>query len=119
MYLPKKDILTALKSVTLGGSNPQAIYVAQGSQAVFAQVPAITFRADDNNVSLDLDNQIASQAITAVVDIWADDSPTASDILSGVEEKMRGIGYRLSFSMDVPSPEGSLYHITTRFETVR
>jgi len=70
-------------------------------------------------VDLNLDNEIRRQDITATVDVWADDSPTASRILGEVEAKMRSIGYRLSYSADVPAPAGALYHINCRFDTVR
>lgn len=113
MYQPKADIFAALKSL--------GHYCAQGGQAVFGdkQVPAITFRIGNNSVERDLDNEIAGQAITVVVDIWADDSVTATTILGEVEEVMRGLKYRLSYSADVPAPVGALQHITTRFETFR
>lgn len=113
MYLPKADVFEAL--VNLGH------HCVQGGQAVFSdnQVPAITFRVDNNSVTRDLDNEIASQDITVTVDIWADDSVTASNILSQVEGTMRGLSYQLTYSADVPSPVGALQHITTRFSTLR
>lgn len=111
MYIPKPQVYEALKAL--------GYYCHQGAQAVFAddEVPAITFRVDNNSANLDLDNEIASQDIEVVIDVWADDSPTASKILSETEEAMRKIGYRLSYSADVPSPEGSLAHINCRFIT--
>lgn len=112
MYTPKTQIYTKLKAL--------GYYCHQGAQAVFAdnEVPAITFRVDNNSVNLDLDNEIASQDIDVVVDIWADDSVTASRILSETEGAMRELGYRLTYSADVPSPEGCLFHINCRFVTV-
>lgn len=112
MFLPKTQIYNALKEL--------GYYCHQGSQAVFSdnEVPAITFRIDNNSVNLDLDKDIRSQDIQAVVDIWADDSLTASEILSKVEEAMRGIDYQMTYSADVPSPEGCLFHIQCRFSTV-
>jgi hypothetical protein len=111
MFNPKVELFAAL--------NALEYYCAQGGQTQFAETPAITFRLGNNSVNTDLDNEIVSQDIVAVVDIWADDSPTASGILAEVEEALRAIGYRLSYSADVPSPEGALYHINTRFETIR
>lgn len=112
MYIPKTQIYDKLKAL--------GYYCHQGAQAVFAdeEVPAITFRIDNNSVNLDLDNNIASQDIEVVIDIWADDSPTASSILSKVEEAMRSIGYRLTYSADVPSPDGCLFHHNCRFVTI-
>ncbi|MDL2235452.1 hypothetical protein LJC07_04760 [Christensenellaceae bacterium OttesenSCG-928-L17] len=113
MFQPKPEIYAALKEL--------GYYCLQGAQATFSdsEVPAITFRIDNNSTDVDLDNKIASQSITATVDIWADESPTASSILTEVEEAMRALGYRLSYSADVPSPAGALYHIQCRFDTLR
>lgn len=109
MYQPKADIFSALSQL--------GYYCAQSSQAIFSdgQIPAITFRIDDNSTNLDIDNQITSQNIIAVIDIFTNDSLTASDILSQVESTMRAIGYRLEYSADIPGPTGALYHINARF----
>lgn len=113
MYTPKAEIYEAL--------NDLGYYCRQGQQAVFTdqQLPAITFRIDNNSVNLYLSNDIESQNITAVVDLWANDSPTTSEMLTEVEGVMRGLGYRLSYSADVPAPAGALYHTNCRFDTLR
>lgn len=111
MFNPKEELFAAL--------NVLGYYCAQGGQAEFADTPAITFRIGNSPTELDLSNEISRQNITAVVDIWADDSPTASEVLVQVEAALRAIGYRLSYSADVPAPEGALHHINTRFETIR
>lgn len=112
MFLPKSQIYETLKAL--------GYYCQQSSQSVFAddETPAITFRLNDNSVNLNLDNQISSQEIEVNVDIWTDDSVTGSRILSEVEEAMRSIGYRMTYSADIPFPEGSLYHTNCRFNTV-
>lgn len=112
MFTPKVQLQKALSSL--------GYYCHQGAQASFAdnEIPAITFRIDNNSVNLDLDNQIASQDINVVVDVWADDSITASKILSEAEEVMRVNGYHLTYSADVPQPKGCLFHINCRFITV-
>lgn len=112
MFTPKTQIQKTLSEL--------GYYCHQGAQASFAdnEVPAITFRVDNNSVNLDLDNQIVSQDINVVVDIWADDSITASRILSEVEEAMRLNGYQMTYSADVPQPKGCLFHINCRFITV-
>jgi hypothetical protein len=113
MFAPKSEIYETL--------NQLGYFCLQGSQAVFSdgQVPAITFRIDNNSVELDLGNEVASQDITATVDIWADDSPTTSRMLGEVETAMRSIGYRMTYSADVPSPQGALTHVNCRFDTIR
>ncbi|MCL2094773.1 hypothetical protein FWH13_01515 [Candidatus Saccharibacteria bacterium] len=109
MYNPKPRLQKELSSL--------GYHCQQGSQAIFNedQIPAITFRIDNNSVDTDLDNKISSQDIVVAVGVWTDDSPTASRILGEVEEKMRELGYRMVFSADIPNPDGSLFHISTRF----
>lgn len=111
MYTPKEDIYNALLET--------GVHVIQGSESAFSKVPAITFNVSDNATELDLGNDISSQTIVVTVDIWTDTSMEASALLRASEEIMRGIGYRLSYSADVPKPESALHHINCRFETVR
>lgn len=108
---PKPEVYATLSS--LGYST------AQSSQNVFNEVPAITYRVINNHTRYDLDNQIVIQEVEIAVDIWANDSVTASSILSEVELKMRSINYRLQTSLDVPAPKGSLYHINATFKGLR
>lgn len=109
MYLPKSDVYNSLKTLNY--------YVSQTQPTEFNELPAITFRVGDNSVNLDLDNTIISQDIEIIIDIWAEDSVTASMVLSQVEEKMREINYNMSFSSDIPNI-GNLYHINCRFTTI-
>lgn len=106
MYLPKKDINNSLK--TLG------YFVSQTKPNVFNELPAITFYINDNSINLDLSNNIVSQDLEVIIDIWALDSVTASRVLSEVEEIMRQELYKLTFSRDIPNP-GNIFHINTRF----
>lgn len=109
MYLPKTDIYNSLKTLNY--------YVSQTQPTEFTDLPAITFRIGDNSVNLNLDNEIISQDIEVIIDIWAEDSVTASNVLSQVEETMRQLKYQMSFSNDVPNI-GNLYHINCRFTTI-
>lgn len=111
MYLPKKDVFTALNSI----SN---VTVRQASQKTEAVIPSITFFIADNSVELDLSNEISRQDILVTVDIWASNSSKADTLLSKVETKMRGLGYRLSFVMDVSDPQ-NIAHVTTRFTGIK
>ena len=65
--------------------------------------------------------QQGSQAIftEVVVDIFTNKSTDLSRILSEVEAKMRTINYRLVHSVDVPNPEGTLFHSNCRFSAVK
>lgn len=109
MYLPKSDVYNSLKQLNY--------YVSQTQPATFNELPAITFSVGNNALDYDLDNNIISQDLEIVIDIWAEDSVTASKVLSQVEEIMRKNLYKMSYSNDVPN-NGNLYHILTRFTKI-
>lgn len=109
MYLPKKDVYNSLKELNY--------YVSQTQPAQFTELPALIFRVGNNGINTDLDNNILSQDLEVQIDIWAEDSVTASTVLSQVEETMRSNLYNMSFSNDVPNI-GNLYHIVSRFTRV-
>ena len=106
MYLPKTDVYNSLKELPY--------YVSQTQPAIFTDLPAIVFSVGNNSVSTDLDGEISSQDIEIQIDIWAEDSVTASAVLSQVEKIMRSNLYIMSFSNDVPNVS-NLYHIVNRF----
>ena len=106
MYLPKSDIYSSLKKLNY--------YVSQTQPTIFNELPAIIFSVGNNSINVDLDNEILSQDLEIQIDIWAEDSVTASHILSQVEAIMRSNLYTMSFSNDVPN-NGNLYHIVNRF----
>lgn len=106
MYLPKADVYNSLKTLPY--------YVSQTQPPTFNELPAIIFSVGNNAVSTDLDGEISSQDIEIQIDIWADDSVTASTVLYQVEKLMRSNLYIMSFSNDVPNVS-NLYHIVCRF----
>lgn len=106
MYLPKTDIFNSLKTLNY--------FVSQSQPPIFTDLPAVIFGVSNNAVSTDLDGEIASQDIEIMIDIWAEDSVTASTVLSQVEELMRSKQYIMSFSNDVPNVS-NLHHIACRF----
>lgn len=109
MYLPKKDIYNSLKTLDC--------YVSQTQPSTFNELPAVIFNVGNNTVDVDLDNNIISQTIEIIIDIWAEDSVTASNVLSQVEEIMRKNQYTMTSSNDVPNT-GNLFHINSRFTTI-
>jgi hypothetical protein len=109
MYLPKSDILNSLKELNY--------YVSQTQPSTFNDLPAIIFSVGNNSINTDLDNNILSQDLEVIIDIWAEDSVTASTVLSKVEEKMRLNLYNMTYSNDVPNI-GNLYHINSRFSKI-
>ena len=106
MYLPKTDVYNSLKELNY--------FVSQTQPTIFTDLPAVIFSVGNNAITPDLDGAIASQDVEIQVDIWAEDSVTASTVLSQVEEKMRSNLYIMSFSNDVPNVS-NLYHIVCRF----
>jgi hypothetical protein len=108
--MPKQDIFNKLSELNVG--------VAQSQPTEFNELPFINFSITQNDVELDLDNEINSQNIEVQIDIWAEDSVSASELLRQVEEKMREELYLMTYSADVPNV-GNIYHIVTRFNTKR
>jgi hypothetical protein len=111
MFQPKEEIYRTLKSLGYA--------CMQSSQATFNEVPAITFWIGENTPEYSLDNEIAKQDVEVVIDIFTNKSTDLSRILSEVEAKMRTINYRLVHSVDVPNPEGTLFHSNCRFSAVK
>lgn len=107
MYLPKEDIYKLLKNNT-------TYFVSQTQPSTFSEFPAVTFRVGNNNVNVDLDNEIISQDVEIIIDIWAETSVTASKALMDIEKLMRSEFYSMTFSEDIPNP-GNIYHINSRF----
>ena len=111
MHLPKPEVYAALATIP-------NVTVLQGSQKTIVNVPALTFYVSDNSAELDLANEISKQDVQVTVDVWAANSTAADSLLSQVESKLRVLGYRLSFTMDVPDPE-NICHINTRFDAIK
>lgn len=109
MYLPKTDVYNSLKALPY--------YVSQTKPPVFTELPAITFGVGNNAITTDLDGDISSQDIEITLDIWAEDSVTASTVLSQVEQIMRSNNYIMSFSNDVPNIS-NVHHIACRFAKI-
>lgn len=109
MYLPKTDIYNSLKELNY--------FVSQTQPHTFNNLPAIIFRVGNNSIETDLDNNIISQDIEIIIDIWAESSVEASKILSEVEEKLRQDFWNMTYSADIPNT-GNLYHITLRLKKI-
>ena len=110
------DTLKATINSTL--STLAGVDVSQGAQTVFNSTPAVTFMVLNNRPQYDLDNDIVAQDAVIKVDIWGGTSTEASTTLAAAEEVLRGIGYHLSYTQDVPNATEDLFHITTRFTSV-
>lgn len=91
------------------------VAVSQGSQAVVNSFPAITFNLSDNQNTVSVDGELLSQQAEIVVDIWAKSSTACSNTMSKAEAKLRTIGYVMTYAADIPDPDDSVFHISTRF----
>lgn len=110
MYLPKSEIYNNLKELNY--------YVSQSQPSRFNTLPAIIFNVGNNSINVDLDNEILSQDIEVIIDIWANTSVQASEVLKQVEKVMRNNNYLMTYSADIPNT-GNIYHINTRFRIRR
>lgn len=106
MYSPKNEVYNVLKQLNY--------YVSQVQPPTFNELPAIVYSVGNNSIEYDLDNNILSQDVEIIINIWAEDSVTATYVLSQVEKTMRKNQYRMSHSSDVPN-NGNLFHIVSRF----
>ena len=111
MYLPKSDVYATLSTIP-------NVTVRQASQKTEAVIPSITFFISDNALELNLRNEISRQDNLLTVDIWAETGPKADALLSQAEQKLREIGYRLSFQIDLNDPQ-NIAHINTRFTGIK
>jgi len=88
--------------------------VSQSSDNVFNTLPAVTYRVSQNAPYYDFQKTINLQEVEITIDIFANSSTVASNLLSATEEKMRVIDLWLNFTADIPNSD-DLYHISTRF----
>ncbi len=110
MFKPKEEVYKLLSELPY--------WVSQREPNKFKKLPSIIFRCANNTTRLDLNNEITSQDMTIVIDIYAKTSSEASKILEEVESKMREKYYCMTFSSDeVPSNPG-ISRINSRFEKI-
>lgn len=110
MFKPKEEVYKVLSELPY--------WVSQRQPNKFSELPSIIFRCSNNAVNLDLDNEISSQDLAIIIDIYAKTSSEASKILEEVESKMREKYYCMTFSSDeVPSNPG-ISRINSRFEKI-
>ena len=116
MYNPKPEVYDALKAL--------GYTCSQSRQAVFEKdkLPAITFTVGNNVPDYCIDKEVAASNVEIVVDVWANESATASRVAGEAEAAMREIDYLQTYCADIPpdlETEGSLYHIQLRFDAVK
>lgn len=108
MFKPKEEVYKILSELSY--------WVSQREPNKFKELPSIIFKCSNNAANLDLDNEILSQDVVIIIDVYAKTSSETTRILEEVESKMRENLYRMTFSSDeVPSNAG-IYRINARFE---
>lgn len=108
MFKPKEEVYNILKKLPY--------WVSQREPDRLRELPSIIFKCGNNTINPDLDNEILSQDLLIIIDIYAKTSSEATKVLEEVEKIMRDNLYRMSFSSDeVPSQSG-IVRINARFE---
>lgn len=108
MFKPKEEVYKILSELPY--------WVSQREPEKVVELPSIIFKCANNTVNPDLDNEILTQDLTIIIDIYAQMSSEATKVLEEVESKMRENLYRMTFSSDeVPSRKG-ISRINARFE---
>lgn len=107
----KATVFSTLSTLT-------GVAVSQSTQGLVNSFPAVTFALSDNENTIDLDANLLHQDVEITVDVWAKSSTVCSSTLSAAEAKLRAIGYRMTFMADIPDPDDSVFHISTRFTSL-
>lgn len=110
----KEEVYNLLKAIA-----PEGVTVRQSSQGVDSVLPALTFSALNTANRRDLDGNIISREASVQIDVWADNSPDASDLETLVEEAMREADWGMSGSQDVPDSNPGVYHKMLTFDTIK
>lgn len=116
LYEPKKDLYGLLSTIdfTIGD-----VQVYQQRPEVLEELPCITFNVSNNSAILELSKDIGYQEISVTIDFWGSTSKDTGSMLSETDEVLRANGYQLTFSSDIPDPDGEISHITSRFNLIK
>jgi hypothetical protein len=114
LYTPKADVYATLQ--TLQDNTPDLV-IYQVRPEVLTTFPCLTFQISDNSATLELVGDIGEQNIEVTINIYANTSKESGELLIAVEGAMRGEGYKMISSFDVPD-EDMISHIVTRFSLV-
>lgn len=95
-------IKTLSATVSLAGNND------------FNELPAVTYMITNNVPNYDFQKEINLQDLEVTLDIYANSSTVASNLLKAAELNLRGIDLFLNYTADIPNADG-IYHINARF----
>lgn len=115
LYEPKNDLYAILSGVEYSIGD---VEVLQRTQDQLSVIPCITFYTSDNSAILELSKEIAHQEIEVTIDFFGNSSIETGAMLSEADEALREGGYALTFSTDLPDPDG-FHHISTRYKLIK
>ena len=87
----------------------------EGSQD-WSKLPCVTYMELGNEPLTDADDEEYSSALAVKADVWGKTSSEVSKIAIDVVNKMKDIGYRRTFYLDVVDLNSKQKHKTIRFE---
>ena len=111
MYEPKEDIFSILSAITVEGL---IITVYQQRPEADMSLPCYIFSVANNTPEYDLESEIAFQDGEINIDIFGNDSTETTSLLKALETGMIEQGFQMSFSGEIPDPDG-FSHVSTRF----
>ena len=116
LYQPKESFYNLLNTI----GNDSEVVVYQNRPEVLTEISdkvVVTFSLLNNGAILTLDKDIGVQDIEFKVDVYAKDSVTSGAWLTTIEGVLRENDYAMTFSSDVPDPDGYA-HLTSRFKII-
>lgn len=108
----KPQILKKLEEI----SDVEVSYFYPQKWSELDKKPAISYYEMDNSVASKADDDEYSSNIAIQIDIWAKSSSQCSKIAVQVNEKMKGLEFERTLSLDLFEQETKIYHKTMRFE---
>lgn len=100
-----RKILNKLHNVTVTYQYPKS----------FKKLPAVSYYTLTEQGSAAYDNRAVMQDSTIQIDIWADMPKQCTDISMNIYTLLAADDWCQEMVMDVPNPDGDVYHRTMRF----
>jgi len=106
--------MEAFKTIVYDALKTLNADVSQASSNIFNDLPAVTYMITNNIPNYDFDKDINLQDLEVTIDIYANSSTDATNLLKAAELNLRSIDLFLNFVTDLPNTDG-LYHTNARF----
>ena len=94
---------------------PLGLAISQTDQAIFHELPALTFTQTAGAVSADLGFNIGAQEAEITINFWAETSKENTKNFQRAEEILRRAGWHNTYTADIPNPADEIFHLSTRF----